>query len=29
MAPMFGFYDGQFLATWKNSPTDEDQPGQR
>jgi hypothetical protein len=26
---MIGFSDKQFLVTWKNSPRDEDQPGQR
>lgn len=29
MAPMLDFHDGQFLASWKNSPLNEDQPGQR
>ena len=29
MAPMLTYHDGQFLASWKNSPVDEDQPGQR
>jgi hypothetical protein len=26
---MISFHDGQFIASWKNSPTDEDQAGQR
>jgi hypothetical protein len=26
---MISYNGGQFLATWKNSPQDEDQPGQR
>jgi hypothetical protein len=29
MAPMLDFHDEQFLATWKNSPVNEDEPGQR
>ena len=29
MAPMFDYLNGVFLAYWKNSPTDEDQAGQR
>lgn len=29
MAPMLDYHDGQFFASWKNSPRDEDQHGQR
>ena len=29
MSPMLDFHHGQLLAWWKNSPKDEDQPGQR
>ena len=29
MAPMIDYHDGQLLAWWKNSPTDEDQAGQK
>jgi hypothetical protein len=29
MSPMISYYHSMFLATWKNSPEDEDQPGQR
>eukprot|EP00048_Salpingoeca_helianthica_P001515 m.49791 g.49791 ORF g.49791 m.49791 type:complete len:414 (+) comp11517_c0_seq4:1122-2363(+) len=29
MSPMLSFFFGQFLASWKCAPQDEDQPGQR
>lgn len=29
MSPMISHYQGVFLASWKNSPKDEDEPGQR
>ena len=29
MSPMISHFHGVFLASWKNSPQDEDQPGQR
>eukprot|EP00008_Paramoeba_atlantica_P013319 CAMPEP_0201482680 /NCGR_PEP_ID=MMETSP0151_2-20130828/6942_1 /ASSEMBLY_ACC=CAM_ASM_000257 /TAXON_ID=200890 /ORGANISM="Paramoeba atlantica, Strain 621/1 / CCAP 1560/9" /LENGTH=361 /DNA_ID=CAMNT_0047865479 /DNA_START=346 /DNA_END=1428 /DNA_ORIENTATION=- len=29
MSPMLSFLNGMWLATWKNSPKDEDEPGQR
>ena len=29
MSPMISYFHSRFLATWKNSPENEDQPGQR